>query len=139
MGSSRGPIQQLNPCLVDDCPGGKSRSKKGYCPKHYERMRKHGDPNKTLIGEWGKGSITKGGYVFLNDNRGMFEHRWVMQEHLGRKLKPWENVHHKNGIKHDNRIENLELWAHPQPAGQRVEDLVNWVLEEYPELVQDQK
>jgi hypothetical protein len=58
-----------------------------------------------------------------------------MEQVLGRRLRPFETVHHRNGLRADNRPENLELWAFAHPPGARVEDLVHWVVNEYADRV----
>ena len=73
---------------------------------------------------------TTAGYINRKVGSGwMQEHRFIMEQKLGRKLHPRERIHHKNGDRSDNRPENLELWAmkgssKKDPAGQRWHDLI---------------
>jgi hypothetical protein len=80
--------------------GGRIRSTEGYIQIH--------SPEHPNV----QGRVAK--YVY--------EHRLVMESTLGRVLRPDEFVHHKNRIRSDNRLENLELWTVGHPTGQRVSD-----------------
>lgn len=125
-------------CSVSWCDRGVVS--KGLCQSHYRVARLGNDPETFVMRPKGGKPLgtrkLRSGYVivkvdsasvFHQDVRGWIqEHRLVMQQHLGRPFFPDENVHHINGDKTDNRLENLELWTQSQPPGQRVEDKIQW-------------
>lgn len=117
----------------------------GYCDAHLKRakagkeleapIRTRREKSEPYEGGWrlnAHGYLTRtvrsSGTTALQ-NRTEFQHRTVVEAQIGRNLLPEETVHHKNGVRTDNRIENLELWSSRQPAGQRVEDKVQYALE----------
>jgi hypothetical protein len=97
------------------------------CRRVYKLKRKH-DPSlpapEALVVE-GQKKIDAAGYVqIIHQGKLFHEHRVVMAKHIGRPLRPGESVHHKNGNRADNRIENLELWVSSPRYGQRAADLL---------------
>jgi hypothetical protein len=114
-------------CNVDSCE--RTHFAKGFCKTHYRRNLKYGDPLKGPRIK-GTGTINTSGYkAKMVKGQYILEHREIMESHINRKLLPTETVHHKNGNKLDNRIENLELWNSSHPPGQRASDLLEWAKE----------
>jgi hypothetical protein len=109
---------------------------KGLCQMHYTRQSRGREMDRPPRTRWIVGEKRTGqdGYVSIFDpteagaraDGWIFEHRLEMQRLIGRALLPGENVHHRNGVRDDNRVANLELWVKTQPAGQRVTDLLKW-------------
>ena len=134
------------------CPKCRAKARRVPCPKCGELKQVASSVCKPCNsnrldnnGNWKGGKIVhKKGYILVKtsgwskNNGYKFEHVLVMEKKLGRMLFPGENVHHINGVRDDNRIENLQLWVKPQPTGVRVEDAIEWakeILERYKDLL----
>lgn len=119
------PFQQRKDGRPNTC----SRS----CARRLDAVRNGGHSPNWKGGRW----TINTGYVKIfvpghhrADKRGyVLEHIVVMERKLGRLLVAGERIHHKNGIRDDNRRSNLELWfCRKDPSGQRVKDLITYVV-----------
>lgn len=122
-------VCKLGRCRCIECHADFVRTKKSkgeYCSREcfYERTVPTGTRKRMngymvmKVPAGTSGTITRGSTM----DRWMFEHRYVMAQYLGRDLLPTEHVHHRNGNKTDNRLENLELWKTRHLKGVRQVD-----------------
>lgn len=119
-------METLRSCSVPDCK--RRYLAKGLCKFHYQRKRQGVEfdrPYRLCTGEhnsnW-KGGVIEDGHgrilVYKPDHpfssmfkTHVYRYRLVMEDHLGRYLRPEEIVHHKNGDHSDYRVENLEIMS----------------------------
>lgn len=101
----------------------KASLKRKYCSRSCSSRARNAAPG--AIVPIGTTRMEGGGYIMIKTEGGwQQQHRQVMEEALGRPLHPRERIHHRNGVRHDNRPENLELWhmKKKDPAGIRAAD-----------------
>jgi len=97
----------MNICKIEECPN--KSYVKGFCNSHYLRQHRYNRLH-SVKRKYGTGTFSNTGYKLISHNgKRILEHRKVMEDFIGRKLFKYENIHHKNGIKTDNRIENIEI------------------------------
>jgi hypothetical protein len=130
--------KQPRVCTVLGCT--RATHAQGLCRTHHKRLDRHGDVRAEIpvrLAE-GQGWLSHGyRYVpvpatlrhLTNGEPSIAEHRLIMAIHLDRPLRRDEVVHHVNGVKTDNRIDNLELWTTYHPKGQRIPDKVAFAVE----------
>lgn len=98
-----------NTCTIPGCARPIHLKSRGICEGCYQRWRHHGS-YAWLRKTPGSGYNRSDGYIEIRaDGKRHLLHRYLMEQHLGRKLQRLEYVHHKDHDKSNNNLSNLEV------------------------------
>lgn len=93
-------------CSIEECH--RLVRAKRFCTKHLDRFTKYGSPYITKYATPGSGHINKRGYKIIRcDGKAGFEHKFIVEQKLGRSLTNNEDIHHLDGNKLNNHLNNL--------------------------------
>lgn len=98
----------MKACKVDGCC--RLAKRRGWCDTHYHRALRAGEFIPKKIRKKGEGNVNNDGYIRKKcpkTGKLKFEHVLVMEKALGRELKPWEEIHHIDGNRRNNDLNNL--------------------------------
>lgn len=95
-------------CKVENCTD-KITHSAGLCKLHEQRFRRYGRLENIIAPKGAGGFDSQGYYLITVDGVRVYEHRYIMEKYLGRKLLATEIVHHRNGERWNNKLDNLEL------------------------------
>ncbi len=136
MPSSYETLQTYPPCSFDGCTRKTRILRFMLCQSHHQQLMR-GEALRPLRQPNGSSWRLPNGYVRCSApghpnakaSGQILEHRLVMSGVLGRPLHADETVHHRNGVRHDNRPANLELRVDAHARGMCVDEAVEWAVE----------
>lgn len=110
-------------CKLPGCPN--KVVARGMCDNHYRRWKRNGDPTVHYNKPWGSArTVRADGYIYITKNgKQVMEHRWLIEQKIGRPLTECEVVHHRDRDRQNNRLDNLVLTSRSEHSSYHASEM----------------